>query len=132
MTDPIADMLTRIRNAQAVRKPEVLIPFSKLKFELARILKREGFIGDIEEVKGDVQSNIKIGLKYMDKEPFIQGLKRTSKPGQRIYKKRNEIRPIKQGLGIVIISTSKGLMTDKQARKKKLEEKYYAKSGNNE
>ena len=120
MTDPIADMLTRIRNAQAVRKPEVLIPFSKLKFELAKILKREGFIEDIEEVKGDVQSNIKIGLKYMDEEPFIQGLKRTSKPGQRIYKKRNEIRPIKQGLGIVIISTSKGLLTDKQARKEKL------------
>jgi len=103
-----------------VRKPEVLIPFSKLKFELARILEREGFVEDIEEVKGDIQGNIKIDLKYMDKEPFIQGLKRTSKPGQRIYKKRNEIRPIKQGLGIVIISTSKGLLTDKQARKKKL------------
>ena len=118
VTDPIADMLTRIRNANQMRYKEVKIPASKLKCELAKILKEEGFIKDYKLLKDDVQGTIVVTLKYGDnKERVITGLKRISKPGLRVYAKSNEIPKVLNGLGIAIISTSNGIMTDKEARK---------------
>lgn len=120
MTDPITDALNQIRNAQAVKKTEVLIPFSKLKYEIAVLLSKEGFLGDIKKaVKGKVKA-IKIALKYDNGDPVMSGIKRVSKPGQRIYAKVSEIKRVHGGYGISIISTSKGLMTNKEARKQKL------------
>ena len=117
VTDTIADMLTRIRNANAMRYTEVSVPASKLKGELARILKEEGFIVDYKVVNNDVQGNIVITLKYgKNKERVITGLKRISKPGLRVYVKSDEVPKVLGGLGIAVISTSKGIMTDKQAR----------------
>lgn len=119
VTDTIADMLTRIRNAVAMRYTEVSVPASNLKIEIARILKEEGFIKDYKVVKGDgdVQGTIELTLKYGEKkERVITGLKRISKPGLRVYAKSNEIPKVLNGLGIAIISTSKGIMTDKKAR----------------
>lgn len=121
VTDTIADMLTRIRNANAMRYTEVSVPASNLKIELARILKEEGFINDYNVVKEDVQGKILLTLKYGEKkERVITGLKRISKPGLRVYAKSDEIPRVLNGLGIAIISTSKGIMTDKEARKQKL------------
>jgi len=120
MPDPISDMLTSIRNAVAVRQPTVLIPFSKLKYELLEILEKKGFIEKVEKRGRKAKKIIKITLKYSkDGEPAISGLKRISKPGQRIYSPWNKIKRVKGGLGIAIISTSKGLMTDNEARKKR-------------
>jgi small subunit ribosomal protein S8 len=120
MTDPITDLLNRIRNAQAVGRATVKVPFSNLKYEIARILEKEGFIEKTEKKGKRVKKIIEITLKYDDKVPAISGLKRVSKPGQRIYLPFKKIRPVRGGYGIAIISTSKGLMTDKQARKNKL------------
>ena len=120
VTDTIADMLTRIRNANAMRYNEVSVPASKLKIELARILKEEGFIKNYKVVKDDAQGSIVITLKYVNKERVITGLKRISKPGLRVYAKSSEIPKVLNGLGIAIISTSKGIMTDKEARKQNL------------
>ena len=121
VTDTIADMLTRIRNANAMRYTEVSVPASNLKIELARILKEEGFIKDYKVVKNDVQGTIELTLKYGDKkERVITGLKRISKPGLRVYAKSTEIPKVLNGLGIAIISTSRGVMTDKEARKQNL------------
>ena len=121
VTDTIADMLTRIRNANAMRYTEVSVPASKLKEELARILKEEGFIVDYKIVDKDVQGNIVLTLKYgKNKERVITGLKRISKPGLRVYVKSDEVPKVLNGLGIAIISTSKGIMTDKQARNENL------------
>ena len=121
VTDTIADMLTRIRNANAMRYTEVSVPASKLKEELARILKEEGFIEDYKIVNKDVQGNIVLTLKYgKNKERVITGLKRISKPGLRVYVKSDEVPKVLNGLGIAIISTSKGIMTDKQARQNNL------------
>ena len=121
VTDTIADMLTRIRNANAMRYNEVSVPASKLKIELARILKEEGFIEDYKIVDKDVQGNIVLTLKYgKNKERVITGLKRISKPGLRVYAKSSEIPKVLNGLGIAIISTSQGIMTDKEARKQNL------------
>ncbi|MGE5558899.1 MAG: 30S ribosomal protein S8 [Bacillota bacterium] len=119
-TDPIADMLTRIRNANISRDKGVEVPASKIKLELARVLKEEGFIEDFESVKDGKQGTIKIHLKYMGREKVISGLKRISKPGLRVYARQEEIPKVLGGLGIAIISTPKGIMTDKQARKAKL------------
>ena len=117
VTDPIADMLTRIRNANQMRYKEVEVPASKIKNEIARILKEEGFISDYKVKKSNVQDNLVLTLKYGDKkERVITGLKRISKPGLRVYAKAEEIPSVLSGLGIAIISTSKGLMTDKEAR----------------
>ncbi|PIZ57005.1 30S ribosomal protein S8 [bacterium (Candidatus Torokbacteria) CG_4_10_14_0_2_um_filter_35_8] len=118
MTDPVADMLTRIRNAQAVRKAEVLLPYSKFKFSIAEILKKEGFIEEVEKIENSIQGNIRITLKYVSNSLVIRGLKKISKPGRRIYIKKTEIRPIRNKQGIAIISSSAGLLTDKQASKK--------------
>jgi small subunit ribosomal protein S8 len=118
--DPISDMLTAIRNAQRVSKDTVSIPFSNLKYEIAKILERERFIGKVERKGRKERKKIEITLKYEDKRPAISGLKRISKSGQRVYKSHNLIKRVKGGYGIAIISTSKGLLADKEARKKKL------------
>ena len=120
VTDRIADMLTRIRNANVMRYKEVEVPASKIKNEIARILKEEGFISDYKIKKNNIQDNIVLYLKYSGKERVITGLKRISKPGLRVYAKAEEIPTVLSGLGIAIISTSKGLMTDKDARKASL------------
>ena len=121
VTDPIADMLTRIRNANQMHYKEVEIPASKIKLEIARILKNEGFIEDFKVKKNNVQDIIVLYLKYGEKkERVITGLKRISKPGLRVYAKADEIPTVLSGLGIAIISTSKGMMTDRDARKASL------------
>lgn len=121
VTDTIADMLTRIRNANQMRYEEVKVPASKMKAEIAKILKDEGFIKDYKVVKEDAQGTILLTLKYTDKkERVITGLKRISKPGLRVYAKNDEIPKVLNGLGIAIISTSKGVMTDKEARKQNI------------
>ena len=118
VTDTIADMLTRIRNANQMRYQEVSVPASNMKIEIARILKEEGFIADYKVEKNDVQGTIILTLKYGEnKERVITGLKRISKPGLRVYAKNDEIPRVLNGLGIAILSTSKGIMTDKEARK---------------
>ena len=120
MTDPISDMLTVIRNAQTVLHPTVEIPFSNLKYELAKILQKQGFIEQIEKKGKKTKRFIEITLKYDNKRSVISGIRRISKPGQRIYLSALKIKKIKGGYGMSIISTSKGLMTDKEARKNKL------------
>lgn len=121
MTDPIADMLTRIRNANQMRYKEVEMPSSKMKLEIARILKEEGFIEDFKIKKNNVQNILVLNLKYGEnKERVITGLKRISKPGLRVYAKTEEMPKVLNGLGIAIVSTSKGIMTDKSARKNSL------------
>lgn len=115
MSDPIADMLTRIRNAQAVRKKEVVIPSAKIKIEIAKILKEEGYITDYS-VSEDLKAALTIILKYYEGKPVIAEIKRVSRPGLRIYKAKDELPKILGGLGIAMISTSKGLMTDRNAR----------------
>ncbi len=120
MSDPIADMLTRIRNANQVRHESVEVPASKVKREIVEILKREGFIRDAEYIEDNKQGIIRIFLKYgPNNERVITGLKRISKPGLRVYTKANEIPRVLGGLGIAIISTSKGIVTDKEARQLK-------------
>lgn len=121
MTDPIADMLTRIRNANAVRHESVEVPASKIKRQIAEILKREGFIRDAEYIDDGKQGIIRIFLKYgPNNERVITGLKRISKPGLRVYAKSTEVPRVLRGLGIAILSTSKGVMTDKEARQAKV------------
>ncbi|MGE6632398.1 30S ribosomal protein S8 [Bacillus sp. NPDC077027] len=119
MTDPIADLLTRIRNANTVRHEKLEVPASKIKREIAEILKREGFIRDVEFVEDSKQGIIRLFLKYgQNNERVITGLKRISKPGLRVYAKSNEVPRVLNGLGIAIISTSQGVLTDKEARAK--------------
>lgn len=115
MTDPIADMLTRIRNALMVRHDSVTVPASKIKLGIAKILKEEGFITDFEIVKGKPHREIKVILRYIDNKPAISGLKRMSKPGLRMYVQKKEIPRVYGGLGIAILSTSQGLKTGQQA-----------------
>lgn len=121
MTDPIADMLTRIRNAK-MRKHEVVdIPLSKLKMELARILKEEGFIRNYRVVGESVKKNLRVYLKYIDNdEPVISDLQRVSKPGRRVYVRKDAVPSVKGGIGVAILSTSKGLMTDQKSREAKV------------
>ncbi|MRX72531.1 30S ribosomal protein S8 [Bacillus lacus] len=117
MTDPIADMLTRIRNANMVRHEKLELPASKIKKDIAEILKREGFVRDVEYVEDSKQGIIRIFLKYgSNNERVITGLKRISKPGLRVYAKSNEVPRVLNGLGIAILSTSQGVITDKEAR----------------
>jgi small subunit ribosomal protein S8 len=121
ITDPIADMLTRIRNAQLVKKSEVLMPFSKLKFEIAKILKHEDYIENFEKVEEGKFPQIKITLKYDSaNQSMIRSIKRISKPGQRIYVSKNKIPRVLNNLGLVIISTPQGLMSGKEAKRKGL------------
>jgi len=117
MTDPIADMLTRIRNATMVRHDRADIPASKMKLELAKILKQEGFIRTFKLVEEGPQGLIRLYLKYADDgEPVIHGLKRTSKPGRRVYADVEHLPKVRNGLGIAVISTNRGVLTDEQAR----------------
>lgn len=117
LTDPIADMLTRIRNAAKQKHATVDVPYSKVKAEISNILLNEGFIADREVVENGTHKNIRITLKYKENKCVIQGLKRISKPGLRIYAEKEELPRVLNGLGIAIISTSKGIVTDKVARK---------------
>ena len=119
MTDPIADMLTRIRNANMVRHEKLEVPASKIKREIAEILKREGFIRDVEYIEDNKQGILRIFLKYgPNNERVITGLKRISKPGLRVYVKAHEVPRLLNCLGIAILSTSLGILTDKEARQK--------------
>jgi len=120
VTDPIADLLTRVRNAAMARHDSVNVPASKMKIAVARILKDEGFISDFSILKGEPQRMIKITLKYIDKQPAFIGLERVSKPGLRIFSGKKEIPRVYGGLGIAVISTSKGLMTGQEAWKKNI------------
>ncbi len=121
VNDPIADMLTRIRNAQIARHESVVIPASNMKKAIAKILLDEGYVKSVENVADGIQGAIKITLKYLDKkQPVIVGLKRISKPGLRVYATCDELPKVLGGLGIAIVSTSKGLMTDKACRKENI------------
>ncbi len=120
MTDPIADMLTRIRNAATARHTRVLIPASKMKLAIARVLKEEGYVKDIEVLKDTPQGTIRLTLRYVDKKPVVTQLKRVSKPGLRVYTKKAEIPLVRGGLGTAILSTPQGLMTGHRAYKEGL------------
>jgi len=121
MTDPIADLLTRIRNANMVRHEKLEVPASKIKKEVAEILKREGFVRDVEYIEDNKQGIIRIFLKYgSNNERVITGIKRISKPGLRVYAKADEVPKVLNGLGIAIVSTSQGVLTDKEARNKQV------------
>jgi small subunit ribosomal protein S8 len=120
ISDPIADMLTRIRNASRARHEEVLVPASRTKLAICRILREEGFIEDFSEVQEGPRANLRIRLKYVGRVPVLSGLKRISKPGLRVYAPKTEIPRVLGGLGVVIVSTSQGIMTGAQARKGQL------------
>lgn len=121
MTDPIADMLTRIRNANQMKHKTVEFPASKLKSEILKVLKQEGYIVDYKSLSEGVQGKLTVQLKYLDNEErVIRGLKKISKPGLRVYAKTDDLPKVLNGLGIAIISTSQGLMTDRAARKAKV------------
>ncbi len=120
VSDPIADMLTRIRNATRARHEEVVLPSSRTKVAIARILRDEGFIEDFGEAQDGTRAVLRIKLKYVGKVPVVSGLKRVSKPGLRVYASKADIPRVLGGLGIVIVSTSQGIMTGSQARKGQL------------
>lgn len=115
MTDPIADMLTRIRNGHGAKKSEVVMPASKMKKSVAQVLKDEGYIADFS-ISADQKPNLTIVLKYFEGKPVIEVVRRVSTPGLRVYKRKDELPKVDGGMGIAIISTSKGVMTDKAAR----------------
>ena len=121
VSDPIADMLTRVRNASRARHAEVVVPASRTKREIARILKEEGFIAEVREERDGPAQLLRLELKYVDgKVPVVSGLKRISKPGLRVYARKTDIPRVLGGLGLVIVSTSKGIMTGTQARQAEL------------
>lgn len=121
MSDPIADMLTRIRNANQMKHAYVEMPASTIKLDILNLIKTEGYIQDVELIPGDNQGVLKVTLKYTEKkERVIKGLKRISKPGLRIYAKATEMPKVLNGLGIVIVSTSNGVMTDREARRQNI------------
>jgi small subunit ribosomal protein S8 len=121
MTDPIADFLTRIRNANMVRHEKLEVPASNVKKEIAEILKREGFIRDVEYIEDNKQNIVRVFLKYgSNNERVITGLKRISKPGLRVYAKADEVPKVLNGLGMALVSTSQGVLTDKEARAKQV------------
>ena len=122
--DTIADLLIQIKNAQMAGRAIVALPFSKLKWAVAKILQQQGFIGEIEKKGTKPKEKLEIILKYDQGLPAVQGVKRISKPGRRLYIQADKIRSVRQGYGLAIISTSQGLMTDKEARKKKLGGEY--------
>jgi small subunit ribosomal protein S8 len=117
MTDPVADMLTRIRNATSMKKEHVDIPASKLKVAIAKILKEEGYIKNLRVIKDRKQGILRVFLKYHNEEPAIEGLQRISKPSMRVYVQHDDIPKVLNGLGIAILTTSKGIITDQEARK---------------
>lgn len=117
MNDPIADMLTRIRNAQRANKTSVTMPHSKLKLAVAKVLEQEGYVAGIEK-SGDVKPQLTIGLKYFQGKPVIEVVKRISTPGCRVYKGKDELPSVLGGLGVAIVSTSHGVISDREARNK--------------
>jgi small subunit ribosomal protein S8 len=119
-TDPIADFLIRLKNANRVGKTEVVMPFSKMKHELANLLAKEGYVGDIQKTGKRAIKNMVITLTYKDGKPAIVGTKRISKPSRRIYKGVHEIFPVKRGKGLLVLSTPKGVLTDASARKERV------------
>jgi small subunit ribosomal protein S8 len=116
MSDPIADMLTRIRNAQSVEKPSVVMPSSKLKVAIAKVLKDEGYIDSFAVRGEEARPELEIGLKYYAGRPVIERIERVSRPGLRIYKGRHDIPQVMNGLGVAIVTTPQGVMTDRKAR----------------
>lgn len=120
MQDPIADMLTRIRNAQAVGEREVLMPFSKLKLAILNVLKEEGYINNYQVLDAQAKKEIKAELKYYQGSPVIDKIQRVSRPGLRIYRRSDQLPTVLGGMGIAIISTPQGVMTEKSARAKKV------------
>lgn len=121
MTDPIADMLTQLRNGTQARKASIEFPGSKLKLKIARILKDEGFVSEVKEIKVDKKNSLNIGLKYgPDRKGVIAGIRRVSRPGLRVYANVDRIPRVLNGLGVAILSTSSGLLTDRQCRKKRV------------
>jgi len=121
MTDPIADMLTRIRNAVRIERPHVEMPFSKVKRGLAEVLKREGYIWDWREVEARPVTHLQLDLKYgHNGERVIRHIKRVSRPGRRVYRGATRLKPVLNGLGISVISTSRGVISDREARQRKL------------
>ena len=116
MSDPIADMLTRIRNGQAANKIEVSMPSSKLKVEIARVLKEEGYIDDFALAEADAKPTLTVKLRYHQGRPVIEQMRRVSRPGLRIFNGKGELPKVKGGLGVAIVSTSQGVMTDRAAR----------------
>lgn len=120
MTDPISDMLTRLRNASVVHKTEIQLPFSTVKFAIAKILEKEGFVGHVERAEANKRPVLSIGLVYDGKEPRLRSLKRISKPGLRVYAKADALPRVMSGFGVAIISTPNGLMTNKEARTRRL------------
>ncbi len=124
MTDPIADMLTRMRNALAVRKPDLIMPFSKVKFNIAKVLEKENYINKVEKVTANNFPALKISLKYDNKEASIRHLKRISSPGQRVYINSQEIPVVLNGYGLAIISTSQGILSNREAKYKKVGGEY--------
>lgn len=120
MTDPIADMLTRLRNAVAVKKPEVVLPFSKVKFSIAKLLEAEHYIKKAEKIEVTARPFIRVELKYENGRPALNHLKRISKPGQKIYVNKENVPRVLNGFGLAIVSTSKGIMSSTQARRDKV------------
>lgn len=120
MTDPVSDMLTRIRNAQAMQKKDVLVPMSKQKQRIAEVLREEGYLLDIDHSDVEGKPYLRLALKYYQGKPVIESCVRVSKPGRRVYSACRDIPKVKAGLGTVIVSTSKGVMTDKKARQQGL------------
>jgi len=116
MTDPIADMLTRIRNAQTARQPSVKVPSSKRKLAIARVLEKEGYLGSVKVENVDGKNTMELELKYYEDKPVIERLERVSRPGLRIYKRVDQLPVVQGGLGCAIVSTSRGVMTNTQAR----------------
>ncbi len=120
MTDPIADMLTRIRNANQMKKQTVDMPASKLKQQVLELLREEGYIANVALVKAKPVNLLRVTLKYMQNDRVVKGLKRISKPGLRVYAKHGEMPKVLNGLGIAIVSTSRGIMTDRECRKQEI------------
>jgi small subunit ribosomal protein S8 len=121
MTDPIADLLSRIRNAQIAKHDRLDVPTSKLKVEVVKLLKEEGFVKNFRELEGSPVGTLRVFLRYSaEGVPAISHLRKLSKPGRRVYRKADEIQPVRNGLGIGIISTSQGLLTDAQARERRV------------
>jgi small subunit ribosomal protein S8 len=117
LQDPVSDMLTRIRNAHMRKKPNVMMPSSKQKEAIAELLKEEGYISDFTATQNGAKRDLEITLKYFEGKPVISELKRESKPSRRVYKAADELKPVKSGMGIAVVSTSKGLMSGRNARK---------------
>jgi small subunit ribosomal protein S8 len=116
MTDPISDMLTRIRNAQKARKDSVIVPASRLKLAIVEVLRQEGFVDSVETVEDGVKRSLRVGLKYHRGAPVIERIERVSRPGLRVYAGASDLPRVQGGLGVAIVSTSGGVMTDRQAR----------------